>query len=152
MEAPNGGGGRLNGLIDGGERPGSCATLVFALYSRRTEAEAVLCAKHFNQVGKVNGRASCITYPNTNQDYSCSRASCATTDGTNIRWSDLTIRNCFTKSGTKDPVHVAQYYRQNSYADVMDYQGAWWQCNFSAFEGNQRILGESLHLTPNQDP
>ncbi|KAH9460444.1 hypothetical protein Pst134EA_007496 [Puccinia striiformis f. sp. tritici] len=117
--------------------------LVFALYSRRTEAEAVLCAKHFNQIGKVNGRASCITYPNTNQDYSCSRASCATTDGTNIRWSDLTIRNCFTKSGTKDPVHVAQYYRQNSYADVMDYQGAWWQCNFSAFEGNQRILGES---------
>ncbi|KAI7956786.1 hypothetical protein MJO28_003881 [Puccinia striiformis f. sp. tritici] len=98
--------------------------LVFALYSRRTEAEAVLCAKHFNQVGKP---ALPILIP----------IKTTHARGLLVR---LPMEPTYD-SGTKDPVHVAQYYRQNSYADVMDYQGAWWQCNFSAFEGNQRILG-----------
>ncbi|KAI9626843.1 hypothetical protein KEM48_010131 [Puccinia striiformis f. sp. tritici PST-130] len=119
--------------------------LVFALYSRRTEAEAVLCAKHFNQIGKVNGRA----YIRLPQPALPILIPIKTTHARGLLVR-LPMEPTYD-SGTKDPVHVAQYYRQNSYADVMDYQGAWWQCNFSAFEGNQRIWA-SLHLTPNQDP
>ncbi|KAH9444361.1 hypothetical protein Pst134EA_032236 [Puccinia striiformis f. sp. tritici] len=109
--------------------------LIIALYSGRAEATSVsvLCDKHFNKDGKVDGRASCSGYPYIDQDYSCSRPTCETTDGTNIRWSDLTIRKCYNKSGTKDAVHVAQYFRQDSYADVLDYHGIWWHCDFSAF-------------------
>ncbi|POW04296.1 hypothetical protein PSTT_10480 [Puccinia striiformis] len=124
--------------------------LIIALYSGRAEATSVsvLCDKHFNKDGKVDGRASAVAIPisikTTHAPGLPVRLPMEPTYDVSLVpqcWSDLTIRRCYNKSGTKDAVHVAQYFRQDSYADVMNYQGIWWHCDFSAFEGNQKVLG-----------